>query len=52
MLEWLVEEIKRRTRVAGLLPSEASALRLVRGVLVEISEDRETGRKYLRMGPG
>ncbi len=51
MLERLNEEIKRRTRVAGLFPNEASALRLVSAVLMEISEDWETNRKYLTMGP-
>jgi putative transposase len=51
MLERLNEEIKRRTRVAGLFPNEASALRLVSAVLMEISEDWETSRKYLTMGP-
>jgi putative transposase len=51
MLERLNEEIKRRTRVAGLFPNEASALRLVSAVLMEISEDWETGRKYLTMEP-
>ena len=52
MLERLNEEINRRTQVAGLFPNEASALRLVSAVLMEISEDWETGRKYLTMGPG
>jgi putative transposase len=52
MLERLNEEINRRTRAAGLFPNEASALRLVSAVLMEISEDWETGRKYLTMGPG
>lgn len=52
MLERLNEEIKRRTRVAGLFPNEASALRLVSAVLMEISEDWESGRKYLTMGTG
>ena len=52
MLERLNEEINRRTRVAGLFPNEASALRLVSAVLMEISEDWETGRRYLTMGPG
>jgi putative transposase len=51
MLERLNEEIKRRTRVAGLFPNEASALRLVSAVLMEISEDWETNRKYLTMEP-
>jgi transposase-like protein len=52
MLERLNEEINRRTQVAGLFPNEASALRLVSAVLMEISEDRETGRRYLTIGPG
>jgi len=51
MLERLNEEIKRRTRVAGLFVNDASALRLVSAVLREISEDWETNRKYLTMEP-
>jgi putative transposase len=51
MLERINQEIKRRTRVATLFPNEASALRLVSAVLMEISEDWETNRKYLTMGP-
>jgi putative transposase len=51
MLERLNEEIKRRTRVAGLFVNDASALRLVSAVLMEISEDWETNRRYLTMGP-
>jgi transposase-like protein len=52
MLERLNEEINRRTKVAGLFPNEASTLRLVSAVLMELSEDWETGRRYLTMGPG
>ncbi len=44
-------EIKRRTRVATMFPNEASALRLVSAVLMEISEEWETGRKYVTMEP-
>jgi transposase-like protein len=51
MLERLNEELKRRTRVAGLFPNDASLLRLVSAVLMEVSEDWETNRKYLTMGP-
>ena len=51
MLERLDEEIKRRARVAGLFPNEASALRLVSAILMEISEEWETNRRYLTMGP-
>lgn len=49
MLERINKEIKRRTRVATLFPNEASALRLVTAVLMEISEDWETNRNYLAM---
>ena len=41
-LERLNRELKRRTRVATLFPNEASLLRLVTGVLMEISEEWET----------
>ncbi|MFZ5558391.1 MAG: IS256 family transposase [Pseudomonadota bacterium] len=49
LLERLSREIKRRTRVAGLFPNEASLLRLVSAVLMEISEEWETSKLYLRM---
>ena len=42
-------QIKRRTRVVGLFPSEESLLRLVTGVLIEISETWETGKAYLSL---
>jgi len=48
-LERLSREIKRRTRVATLFPNEASLLRLVSAVAIEIAEDWETGRIYLSM---
>jgi transposase-like protein len=51
MLERLNKELKRRTRVAGLFPNEASALRLVSALAMEISEEWETNRKYLTMEP-
>lgn len=47
MVERLNKEVKRRTRVAGLFPNEESLLRLVSSILVETSEDWESGRKYL-----
>ncbi len=46
-VENLNQQIKRRTRVARLFPNEASLLRLVSAVLMEISEEWETGRRYL-----
>jgi transposase-like protein len=51
MLERLNKELKRRTRVAGLFPNEASALRLVSAVAMEISDEWETNRRYLTMEP-
>jgi putative transposase len=49
MVERLHEEIKRRTRVARLFPNEASLLRLVSAIEMEISEDWVAGKKYLNM---
>lgn len=48
-LERVNKEIKRRTRVATIFPNEASCLRLVSAVLMEISEEWETGKVYLVM---
>jgi transposase-like protein len=48
-LERINKEIKRRTRVATLFPNEASVLRLVSAVLMEITEDWETGKRYLTL---
>ena len=49
LLERLNKEKKRRTRVATLFPNEASLLRLVSAVFMEISEEWETEKLYLRM---
>ena len=49
MLERVNKEVKRRTRVATLFPNEASLLRLVSAVLMEISEEWETGKIYLNL---
>ena len=51
MLERLNKELKWGTRVAGLFPNEASALRLVSAVAMEISDEWETNRRYLTMEP-
>ena len=48
-LERLSREVKRRTRVATLFPNTESLLRLAASVVMEISEDWETGRIYLSM---
>lgn len=45
LVERLNQEILRRTRVARLFPNEASCLRLVSAVLMEIAEDWQTAEK-------
>ncbi|MFN9819327.1 MAG: transposase, partial [Akkermansiaceae bacterium] len=49
MCENLNRQIKRRTRVAGLFPNEKSVLRLVTAILMETSEEWETGTAYLTL---
>jgi transposase-like protein len=51
MLERLSQEIRRRTRVVRLFPNEASCLRLVTAILMETSEDWQTGKTYLSIEP-
>ena len=51
LVERLNEEIRRRTRVARLFPNEASCLRLVTAILMEIAEEWQTAEKrYLTFG--
>ncbi|HET7569767.1 MAG TPA: transposase, partial [Gammaproteobacteria bacterium] len=45
--ERLNKEIRRRTRVATIFSNEKACLRLVSAVVMEISEEWETGRVYL-----
>ena len=47
MIERLNREIKRRTRVCSLFPNEESLLRLVSAILMETSEEWESGNKYM-----
>lgn len=47
MLERLNRELKRRTRVATLFPNDAALLRLVTAILIEVSEEWETGKRYV-----
>jgi transposase-like protein len=49
MLERVHKELNRRTRVAGLFPNEASLLRLVSAVLMELDEEWQTGKRYFNM---
>lgn len=48
-VERLNKEIARRTKVAGLFPNTESVLRLVSAMLMEISEEWETGKVYLKV---
>lgn len=48
-LERLNREIRRRSRVAMLFPNEASCLRLVTAVVMEISDEWQTDRVYIRL---
>ena len=48
-LERLNREIRRRTRVAVLFPNTASCLRLVTAIIMEICEEWQTGRIYIRL---
>jgi transposase-like protein len=47
MAERVNKEIRRRTRVATLFPNVESCERLISAILVEISEEWETGKIYL-----
>jgi putative transposase len=49
MLERLNEEIKRRTHVVRIFPHEASCLRLIRALAIEIHEDWIEATRYLNM---
>ena len=45
-LERINREIRRRTRVVGIFPNEASCLLLISAILVEISEEWQIGKKF------
>ena len=49
MSENLNDQIKRRTKVAGLFPNTSSILRLFTAILMKISEEWETGKTYLNI---
>jgi transposase-like protein len=46
-LERLNKEIKRRTRVVGIFPNENACLRLVTAIVMECSDEWETGKAYI-----
>ena len=45
-LERVNKEIRRRTNVIGVFPNEASCLRLVSALLMEICEEWQLGKRY------
>ena len=48
-LERVNQELKRRTRVVRIFPNRAACLRLVTALAAEISEEWESGHRYLNM---
>ena len=48
MQERLHREVRRRSRVVGIFPSEEAYVRLVTRYLIEYSEDWATSRSYIR----
>jgi transposase-like protein len=49
MAEVINRELKRRTRVIGIFPNEASLLRISSALLKEVDERWLEGRAYLNM---
>ena len=49
MLERCNREIKRRTRVVGIFPNIESCERLVTAILIDISDEWQSGNRYLTM---
>lgn len=49
MAERVNRELKKRTKVASIFPSAESCERLVTAILIEISEEWASGKKYLMM---
>jgi len=48
-VENLNKQIRRRTRVVGIFPNPASAIRLISAVLVEIHDEWVTDQQYLNL---
>jgi putative transposase len=50
-LERLNKEIKRRTRIVTIFPNELACLRLVTAILMECSDEWESGKAYISLTP-
>ena len=50
-IERLNRELKRRSKVIGVFPNETSLVRLMGSVLIELNENRQTGRKISARNP-
>ena len=48
LCEMINKQIRRRTRVASIFPNEASCLRLVSAILMELSDEWESSNAYLK----
>ena len=46
LIERMNQELKRRSNVVGVFPNEASCLRLLSAVALEIHENWLTGRRF------
>ena len=49
ILERVNKELKRCSGVVGAFPNERSLIRLAVAILIDINEERLTGRRYLDM---
>jgi len=49
LLERVNKELKRRSRMMGAFPNDASLLRLAGSILIDINEEWITGSRYLSL---